>query len=55
MGNWFVMEATGSYFLKLADFITEQGGKVCVLNPKTIHHFGKMRLKRAKTDKKMHG
>lgn len=51
-GNWFVMETTGSYFLKLADFITEQGGKVCVLNPKTIHHFGKMRLKRAKNDKK---
>jgi len=51
-GNWFVMEATGSYFLKLADFITEQGGNVCVLNPKTIHHFGKMRLKRAKTDQK---
>jgi transposase len=51
-GNWFVMEATGSYFLKLADFITEQGGNVAVLNPKTIHHFGKMRLKRAKTDKK---
>jgi transposase len=51
-GNWFVMEATGSYFLKLADFITEQGGNVCVLNPKIIHHFGKMHLKRAKTDKK---
>ena len=51
-GNWFVMEATGSYFLKLADFITEEGGNVCVLNPKTIHHFGKMRLKRAKTDQK---
>jgi transposase len=50
-GNWFVMEATGSYFLKLADYITEQGGKVCV-EPKNQPSFWQLRLKRAKTDKK---
>lgn len=54
-GNWFVMEATGSYFLKLAEFITEQGGDVGVLNPKIIHHFGKMHLKEPRRIKRMHG
>jgi len=49
--TWFVMEATGSYFLRLANYLTENGYRVAVLNPKVIHHYGKMRLSRGKTDK----
>jgi transposase len=49
--TWFVMEATGSYFLHLANYLTAKGYRVAVLNPKVIHHYGKMRLSRGKTDK----
>jgi transposase len=50
--DWFVMEATGVYFLNLAKYLSDNGFKVAVINPKCIHHYGKMRLTRAKTDRK---
>ena len=29
--SWFVMEATGSYFLRLASYLTEKGYRVAVI------------------------
>jgi transposase len=45
------MEATGSYSLPLAEFMTDRGYWVSVINPAQIHAFGKSELSRAKTDK----
>jgi len=45
------MEATGSYSLPLAEFMTGKGHFVSVINPAQIHAFGKSELNRAKTDK----
>ena len=45
------MEATGAYSLPLADFLTQQGHSVSLVNPAKIHAFGKSELSRAKTDK----
>ena len=44
------MEATGSYSLPLALFLTEQVACVSVVNPQTIKAFGQMQLRRSKTD-----
>lgn len=48
---WVVMEATGTYYLALADFLHARGYKVAVLNPAIIHAYGKEDLRRVKTDK----
>jgi len=47
-----VMEATGSYFMPLANFLYQKGLKVSVVNPLQIKHFVRMRMVKAKTDKK---
>jgi transposase len=47
-----VMEASGTYYLKLATFLSESGIDVCVINPLIIRRFSQMRMNRAKTDKK---
>jgi transposase len=46
-----VMEATGPYYLRLANFLYEKGFKVCVVNPLVIRRYSQMLLKRTKTDK----
>jgi len=46
------MEASGVYYLQLATFLFNKGIDVSVVNPLTIKHFARMRLTRAKTDKK---
>lgn len=46
-----VMEATGAYYLRLANFLMEQGVPLSVINPISIKRFGQMKLARAKTDK----
>lgn len=46
-----VMEATGAYFLCLAHFLSQQGFKVCVVNPLSVKRFAQMSLQRTKTDK----
>ncbi len=45
-----VMEATGSYWLALAQSLAEHGFAVSVINPLQAHHFAKALLRRAKTD-----
>jgi transposase len=47
-----VMEATGPYFLKLATYMVDNGYRVSVVNPLVIKHYSRMRMSRAKTDKK---
>ncbi len=51
-GDLCVMEATGPYFLSLAQYLFEQGIKVSVVNPLQIKHFVRMRMVKTKTDKK---
>ena len=51
-GDLCVMEATGPYFLPLAQYLFEQGIKVSVVNPLQIKHFVRMRMVKTKTDKK---
>ena len=46
-----VMEATGTYFLKLATRVHDAGFNVTVVNPAVITYFARMRLARAKTDR----
>jgi len=46
-----VMEATGPYYLRLANFLYEKGYKVCVVNPLVIRRYSQMLMKRTKTDK----
>ena len=46
-----VMEATGSYYMKLAYFLYQKGIAVSVINPLVIKRFTQMRMVRAKTDK----
>jgi len=50
--DWVVMEASGSYYLPLAEYLTEIGFKVSVVNPLVIKRFSQTNLYRAKTDKK---
>ena len=45
-----VMEATGSYWMKLATALVGAGVAVSVINAAQAHHFAKALLKRAKTD-----
>lgn len=47
-----VMEASGPYYLRLANYLTKQGIGVSVINPLVIRRFCQMRMTRAKTDKK---
>lgn len=47
----FVMEATSSYYLKLAYFLHERGEKVVVVNPLKIRRYAQMKFERVKTDK----
>lgn len=44
------MEATGTYWMRLATTLAKQGYGVSVINPKQAHDFAKALLKRAKTD-----
>lgn len=45
-----VMEATGSYWMRLASSLVQAGFVVSVINPSQAHAFAKALLKRAKTD-----
>ena len=47
----FVMEATGSYHLKLATALYSKGYGVAVINPQRIHHHAKSMGSRVKSDK----
>jgi len=47
----YVMEATGSYHVKLASYLFEGNCLVSVVNPLVIKRYSQMRLLRAKTDK----
>ncbi len=51
-GDHCIMEATGPYYLFLAHYLFENGIKVSVVNPLQIKHFVRMRMVKAKTDKK---
>jgi transposase len=46
----FVMELTGSYHIKRATILAQQGYNVYVLNPLIIRRYSEENLKRAKTD-----
>lgn len=46
-----VMEASGTYYLPLAEYLYSKGFKVVVENPLSIKRYSQSRLKRAKTDK----
>lgn len=50
--DWAVMEASGSYYLPLAEYLNGVGLKVSVVNPLVIKRFSQTNLYRAKTDKK---
>lgn len=52
LGDCVVMEASGSYYQKLATRVYKAGFKVCVLNPLIIRRYSQAMLYRAKTDKK---
>lgn len=45
-----VLEATGIYYLDLALALLEGGLPVSVINPKSFHHFAKLKLASSKTD-----
>lgn len=45
-----VMEATGTYWMRLASSLSEAGFAVSVINPAQAHDFAKALLKRSKTD-----
>lgn len=47
-----VMEASGPYYVKLANYLFELEVKVSVVNPLIIRRFSQMKFYRAKTDKK---
>jgi transposase len=51
-GDHCVMEASGTYFLKLAVFLYLRKAKVSVVNPLVVKRYMQMRLSRTKTDKK---
>ncbi|MDP2746940.1 IS110 family transposase [Pseudomonas sp.] len=48
---WIVMEATGIYHEALAEWLYEQGYRVCVLNPAHVAYYARSQLQRVKTDK----
>ncbi|MDR1274978.1 MAG: IS110 family transposase [Candidatus Accumulibacter sp.] len=45
-----VLEATGVYYLDLAVTLFRAGWPVAVINPRSFHHFAKLKLSRSKTD-----
>jgi transposase len=45
-----VIEATGVYYLDLAVTLYRAGWPVAVINPRSFHHFAKLKLNRGKTD-----
>lgn len=45
-----VMEATGTYWMRLATFLVEANIAISVINPVQAHDFAKALLKRSKTD-----
>jgi transposase len=45
-----VMEATGTYWMRVARMLHTAGYAVSVINPKQAHHFAQALLKQAKTD-----
>lgn len=47
-----VMEATSSYYMPFAYFLHSRQIFVSIVNPLSVNHFCKMRMSRAKTDKK---
>jgi transposase len=47
-----VMEATGSYYMPFAYFLHNHHHLVSIVNPLSVNHFCKMRMSRAKTDRK---
>ena len=51
-GDQVVMEASGTYYLRLACFLHEHDVRVSVVNPLVIRRFSQMQLMRAKTDRK---
>jgi transposase len=51
-GDLCVMEATGPYYLFLAYYLFHHGIRLSVVNPLQIKHFVRMRMVKAKTDKK---
>ena len=46
-----VMEATGYYHYRLAQYLYEKGIKVSVVNPLSVKRFIQMKLSKVKTDK----
>src|SRR5664279_722527 len=46
-----VLEATGVYYLDLAVALAEADLPVSVINPKSFHHFAKLKLAQVKTDR----
>lgn len=51
-GDWVIMEASGPYYLPLANYLYAKQIKVVVENPLVIKRYSQMKLYRAKTDKK---
>ena len=51
-GGLVVMEASGSYYLKLSNYLYSRGIEVSIVNPLVIKRFSQMNLNRAKTDRK---
>src|ERR1041384_1782827 len=47
-----VMEATSSYYMPFAYYLHSHNVPVSIVNPLSVNHFCKMRMSRAKTDKK---
>ena len=45
------MEASGSYWERLAEFLYQSGHRVSVVNPARTHAYSRSELKRSKTDK----
>jgi transposase len=50
-GSLVVMEATGYYHYRLAQYLYEQGHCVSVVNPLSVKRFIQMKLSKVKTDK----
>ena len=49
--SWIVMEATGTYYEALAEFVHALGYQVCVLNPAQMALYARSQLTRVKTDR----
>lgn len=47
-----IMEASGPYYVQLAEYLYSQGIGLCVVNPLIIRRYSQMQFYRAKTDKK---